>query len=258
MTKNITLDAKIREKSGKAGKEPVRNPAKRDSVAGGNIPGVLYGRKIENVPVWLDSKKFGRAYEEVGESTVFKLALNGQDERNVLIKDVQKDILTGAPRHVDFYQVRMDEEIEAEVELVFKGESAAVKESGGILIKNMDAIQVKCLPGDLPPEIEVDITSLKSFDDYIYVKDLPVSEKVEVLVDPETVVAMVDEPRSEEELAELETEVKEDVTAVEGVVKEEAPVEGEETAEKKEEKVEEKPAHNPAKRDSAAVGKEEK
>jgi large subunit ribosomal protein L25 len=170
------------------------------------------------------------------------LALDGKDERNVLIKDVQKDVLSGLARHVDFYQVRMDEEIEAEIELVFTGESAAVKELGGILVKNMDAIQVKCLPGDLPPEMEVDITPIKTFDDYIYVKDLPFSEKVEVLVDPETVVAMVSEPRSEEELADLETEVKEDVTKVEGVVKEETLAEGEEvkSEEKKEEKQEKK------------------
>ena len=115
----------------------------------------------------------------------------------------------------------MDEEIEAKVELEFVGESPAVKELGGILIKNMDEIEVKCLPGDLPPKIEVDISRIKNFEDYIYVKDLPVSDKVELLADSENVVAMVTEPRSEEELAELETEVKEDVTKVEGVVKEE-------------------------------------
>jgi large subunit ribosomal protein L25 len=216
MTKNITLEAITRSKSA----------SERGENDG--IPAILYGRGIENVMLWLDRKKFDQLYEETGESTVFKLALDGKDERNVLIKDVQRDILNGAPRHVDFYQVRMDEEIEAEVELVYIGESAAVKEHGGILVKNIDAVPVKCLPGDLPPEIEVDISRIKTFDDYIYVKDLPVSEKVEVLVEPETVVAMVSEPRSEEDLAELNTEVKEDVTKVEGVVKEETPAEGEE------------------------------
>jgi len=226
MTKNITLDAKIRTKS-------AHHSADKE-----NIPGILYGRGIENVMISLDKKKFNDTYEEAGESTVFKLALDGKDERNVLIKDVQRDVLSGLTRHVDFYQVRMDEEIEAEIELVFTGESAAVKELGGILVKNMDAIQVKCLPGDLPPEMEVNITPIKTFDDYIYVKDLPFGEKVEVLVDPETVVAMVSPPRSDEEMADLETEVKEDVTKVEGVVKEETSPEGEETKpdEKKEEK----------------------
>lgn len=221
MTKNITLEAKIREKDKKVSQTE-------------NIPGILYGRGIQNVMVWLDRKKFGKMYDELGESTVFKLALDGKDERNVLIKDVQRDVVSGVPRHIDFYQVRMDEEIEADVELVFEGESPVVKESGGILVKNMDTVPVKCLPGDLPPEIKVDISRIKTFDDYIYVKDLPVAEKVEVLVDPETVVAMVSEPRSEEELAELETEVKEDVSQVEGVVKEEeAPAEGEEKKEEK-------------------------
>jgi len=69
------------------------------------------------------------------------------------------------------------------------------------------------------------VSRLKTFDDYIYVKDLKISKKVELLIDPETVVAMVSPPRSEEELAELETEVKEDVAQVEGVVKEEKPEE---------------------------------
>ena len=218
MTKNISLEAKIRAKS------ETRTMGKE------NIPGILYGRGIENVMIWLDRKKFGNVYEETGESTVFKLALDANDERNVLIKEIQKNVLTGEPTHVDLYQVRMDEEIEAEVELVFRGEAAAVKELGGILVKNMDSVDVKCLPGDLPSEIEVDISSLKTFEDYIYVKDFPVSDKVEVLVDNETVVVMVSPPRSEEELAELETEVKEDVTKVEGVVKEEAPAEGEKEA----------------------------
>jgi len=223
MKKNITLDAKIRTE-----------PVNKELINKEDIPGILYGRGIENVMVFVDRKKFNNIYEELGESTVFKLALEGADERNVLIKEVQRDVLSAAPRHIDFYQVRMDEKIEAEIELVFKGESAAVKELGGILVKNMDAIPVKSLPGDLPPEMEVDITAIRTFDDYIYVKDLTVSEKVEILIDPETVVAMVSPPRSEEELAELETEVKEDVTKVEGVVKEETPAE-EETGEKKEE-----------------------
>jgi len=196
-------------------------------VPQGTIPGILYGRGIENLMLWVDRKEFSHIWEEVGESTIFKVKLENGEERNVLIKEVQRDILSGNPIHVDFYQIRMDEEIEAMVELEFIGESPAVKNLGGVLVKNMDEIEVRCLPGDLPSKIEVDISRLKNFDDYIYVKDLPVSNKVELLVDPENVVAMVSEPRSEEELAELETEVKEDVTQVEGVVKEEKPVEEE-------------------------------
>jgi len=225
MTTELTLDAKIREKKGQ-GDMPL-----------GVIPGILYGRGIKNVMLWFNRREFNKIYQQVGESAVFKLDPEGKEKRNVIIKEVQRDILNGKPVHVDFYQVRMDEEMEAKIPLVFVGESAVVKELSGVLVKNMDEVEVKCLPGDLPPQIQVDISRIKNFDDYIFVKDLPVPQKVEIMIDPETVVAMVAKPRSEEELAELETEVKADVTQIEGVVKEETteekPVE-EKVAEKSE------------------------
>jgi large subunit ribosomal protein L25 len=209
MTSNLVLNSTIRIKS----KEKAGNNA--DSM-----PCILYGNKIDNLTLWVKNKDFKNVYGQAGESTIIKLKLADGDERNVIIKEVQRDILSNKPVHADFYQVRMDEEIEAEIEFVFIGESPAVKELGGVLVKNMDELSVKCLPGDLPPKIEVDISQLKTFDDYIYIKDLPISDRVEVMADAETVVAMVSPPRSEEELAELENEVKEDVTKVEGVVKE--------------------------------------
>lgn len=214
MTSTLILDATKREKN--------KKKSKRDKET---IPAVLYGKEIENVLVRIKNKDFQDIYSQVGESAIFKLSLEGKDERNVIVKEVQRDILDGRPIHADFYQVRMDEEIEAMVEVEFIGEAPTVKDLGGVLVKNVDEIEVKCLPGDLPPKIVVDVSRLKTFDDYIYVKDLKVSEKVELLIDPETVVAMVSPPRSEEELAELEAEVKEDVTQVEGVVKEEKPEE---------------------------------
>lgn len=221
-----------------------------------NVPAILYGKGIENEQLWVNKKIFDKVYDEAGESTILKLALEGNGERNVVIKDVQKDIISGQPIHVDFYQVRMDEEIEAEVELVFVGESAAVKELGGVLVKNMDSVDIKCLPGDLLSKIEVDISRIKTFDDYIYVKDLAIPEKVEVLVDAETVVAMVSPPRTEEEMAELETEIKEDVTKVEGVVKEEESAE--EGAEEKEKPEKEKPASPTHSAESRRAGGGEK
>jgi large subunit ribosomal protein L25 len=227
MTSNLTLKVKTREKEKKRREAPL-----------GAIPGILYGRGIDNLMLWVDRKEFNRIWEEAGESTIFKIKLEDGEERNVLIKEVQRDILSGKPIHIDFYQVRMDEKIEAMVELEFVGESPAVKNLGGVLVKNMDEIEVRCLPGDLPSKIEVNTSRLKSFDDYIYVKDLPVSDKVELLVDSENVVAMVSKPRSEEELAELETEVKEDVTKVEGVVKEEKSAKEEKSGEEEEQKKE--------------------
>jgi len=174
----------------------------------------LYGKNVNNLKLFVPAASFSRVYEECGESSVFILDIEG-DKRNVLIKDVQLDMLKGFPIHADFYQVKMDEEIEAEVELVFTGESSAVKELGGILVKSVDAVTVKCFPRDLPPEIKVDVSPLKTFDDTISVSNLELPQNVEVLMDPETVIVSVSPPRSEEELAELEKTIEADASQVE-------------------------------------------
>jgi large subunit ribosomal protein L25 len=97
-----------------------------------------------------------------------------------------------------------------------------VKAHGGVLIKNMDEIPVKCLPADLPEKYEIDLSKLATFDDVIAVKDLKVSDKVEIMLEAETVIALVAAPRTEAEMESLEQKVEEDVSKVAGVVKEEA------------------------------------
>lgn len=189
----------------------------------GLIPAVLYGKGIEGKSLWVDSLDFQRLLKSSGESTMINLSVDGKDDRNVIIYDLQRDPMRNSYTHIDFFQVRMDEEIETEVELSYIGEAPAVKELGGVLVKNIDSVEVKCLPADLPSEIEVDITVLKTFEDRICIKDLKIGKGVELQLEAETVVALVSEPRSEEELQGLENKVDADVTKVEGVVKSEAP-----------------------------------
>lgn len=114
----------------------------------------------------------------------------------------------------------MTEKIVTEIPLKFIGEAPAVVDLDGTLLVNRDNIEVECLPTDLVHEIEVDISSLKTFDDLIKVADLKIPKGLEVLNDPNEVVASVTPPRSEEELAELEAPVEEKVEEVEEVEKE--------------------------------------
>lgn len=192
----------------------------------GKIPAVLYGGGIKNQPLLVNYPDFQKAFKEAGRSAILELDIDGKKKANVLIQDVQFDPLTGNFSHADFFQVRMDQKIETEVPLEFTGESEAVAGLGGVLNKSLDAIPVSCLPADLPAKMEVDISVLKTFDDLIKIKDLKIPEGVKTPIDPETVVANVAPPRSEEELAQLEEKVEEDVTKVEGVA-EKVPVEGE-------------------------------
>ena len=90
---------------------------------------------------------------------------------------------------------------------------------GGTLVKNLSEVEVECLPADLPPNFEVDVSSLNTFEDAIRVSDLKVEDGVTLLSAPEEVIATVAPPRSEEEMKSLEEAVTEDVTKVEGVIK---------------------------------------
>jgi large subunit ribosomal protein L25 len=224
----------------KAKKRDVFGRKTKKERKAGMTPAVIYGKGLDSQSLWVDTMDLGKLLKKAGESTIIELDLPGNEKHNVVINEIQKDPVKGDFLHIDFFQVRMDEKIEKEIRLEFVGESPAVKEQGGILVKSLDELPIKCFPADLPSEIKVDISVLKTFDDRISVSNLKLSDKIEVLIDPETVVATVDEPRSQEELEKLEEKVEEDVTKVEGVIKEEPVVEGEEGKEAKEEKKEEK------------------
>lgn len=203
----------------------------------GRIPAVMYGHGIKPQTFWVNTLPFSRVYAEGGESSIINLAPKDGKAVNVLIQDVQRDPVTDRFLHVDFFQVRMDEELEARIPLEFTGDSAAIKELAGILVKPIEELQVSCLPKDLPHSISVDISLLKTFEDQIKVKDLVIPAGVKVLAEPEATVALVEPPRSDAEMAALDEKVELDVTQVEGVVKETpvaegeaAPVEGEKSS----------------------------
>jgi len=193
--KKYTLKAESRELAGKKVKKL------RES---GRIPAVIYGHGIKSESLSLDKSDFDKIYSEAGSASLIDLEIEQKAAIKVLSKEPQLDPVTGEPQHVDFYKVRMDEKIKTEIPLEFIGESDAVTQLDGSLVTNRDNIEVECLPADLIPNIEVDITSLKSFEDSICVKDLKVPSNIEIITDPEEVIASVEEPRSEEELAELE------------------------------------------------------
>lgn len=203
----LSFSAKIRKDLGKK----VKTLRKK-----GVIPAVLYGPEIKNLPLEVDLKEFEKIYKEAGESSLVSLEVERKKKRfHVLIHDVERDPLTLKPLHVDFYQPKLKEKVEATVPLVFEGKSKAVEEMKGTLVKNISEVEVKALPRDLPKEIKVNIESLKTLEDNILISDLELSETVEVLKDPGEVVALVTPPEKVEE--ELEKPIEEKIEEVEKV-----------------------------------------
>jgi len=210
MMKKISLKAAERDVVGKKIKK---------YRADGKIPAVVYGHGKENKNLWVEYLDFKRAYEKAGENAIIELEV-GEGSMPVLVCETQHNPISGNFSHIDFLQVNMKEDVEANIPLEFIGESEAVKALGGILVKNIDEVEVKCLPADLPSKFEIDISAIKTFDDHIKISDIKIPSGVEVLNDKETVIALVTPPRSEEELAKLDEKVEADVTKVEGIVKE--------------------------------------
>jgi large subunit ribosomal protein L25 len=201
----ITLNVETRNLSGRK-----TNALRAENI----VPAVIYGLGKDAVNVQLNRGEFDRAYSEAGESTVIELNLNGSAEQ-VLIHDVQFDPLTDFTSHIDFMRIDMNKEVEAAVELVPVGESMAVKSLGGTLVQALEELEVRALPNNLVREIEFDISKLATFDDVLHVSDLSIPAGIEVLADAETVVAIVQPPRDEAEMAELDAPVNADVSKVE-------------------------------------------
>lgn len=212
----------------------------------GFVPAVVYGKDKKGHSVQINAKDFMRVYDKAGSSALVDLTIDDKGMQKVLIQDVQFDPVKDTPMHVDLYAIKMNEEITTKIPINFIGEAPAVKDLEGNFIANYDEVEVECLPGDLISEITVDISGLKTFDDNIKIGDLDIPQNIKVLNDAEEVVALVNPPRSEEELEELENEAAAD-TEKAGIEKMEADAEAQKAekeaaeGEEKEEKTEAKP-----------------
>jgi large subunit ribosomal protein L25 len=195
----------------------------------GLLPAVLYGKGQESVTLEVNEQAFLKVFKTAGESTLIDLAIDGKAEK-VLIQDVAHDPLSDKIVHADFHKISLTEKMHAKIPLVFIGESHAVKGLGGVLIKNVDELDVECLPTALVHEIPVDISKMDNFGDIIHLKEIVIPPGITVKhLHGEDPIVSVAEPRSEEELKSLEEKPVEAVEAVEVVKKEKAEGEEEET-----------------------------
>jgi len=189
--------------------------------AEGNVPGVIYGPDREPISVYVPYNDLDKLYQEAGESTLVDVTVEGEQEAKVLIQDVQYDPVKGRYIHVDFRQIDMNKPMYAATELKFIGESPAVKELGGTLVKPIEHLNIKCLPKDLVSEIEVDLSKLNNFEDVIHVKDLNLPAGITVEDNMDNVIAKVSAPLTDEQLKAMEESQTKSIDDVEGMKKEE-------------------------------------
>ncbi len=189
MEKREELRAKVRDILGKK----VRFLRRQ-----GLTPANLYGRGMDSTPLQVETPILERLIARVGRNALIALRVDGDKKpRLAMIRDIQRHPLSGKLLHVDFFQVEVTQKVRAEVPLAFIGEPPAVKTLRGTLIRNLTSLQLEALPTDLPRSVEVDLSVLADFDQVVHVRDVTVADGVEILTDPDQVVAHVEPPRVE-------------------------------------------------------------
>lgn len=168
---------------------------KMEKLSADYIPAVLYGNGLETQSLKIKKTNFDKVFAAAGESNLISLDY-GLGAVSVLVKAIQRNVMKYTISHVDFYQVNMKEKITAEIPLHFIGESKAVRELGGMLMRTINEIQVECLPNDLIDHIDVDISTINTFDEAIQINDLNIPETLKLMRNnPEDVVVNVIEPK---------------------------------------------------------------
>ena len=162
----------------------------------GSIPAVIYGRKTAPTNVQVDAKSFTKLLESSASDNILVSLKLGEQAQLALVQEVQHDHLRGGILHVDFHAVAMDEEIHAQVPLHLTGESPGVK-LGGLLEIFHHNLEVRCLPKDLPENLEIDISTLEHGQG-VSVGDVKLPEGVRAKLAAEVLVLSCVAPKVEE------------------------------------------------------------
>ena len=178
--------------------------------AQGCIPGIVYGQKMDPVPVSVNARELVKLlHSKMGEHALVTLRLKeaASWEKPVLVKAIQHDPVDGHVAHVDFHAVLLTERLRVKVPVLLKGDAVGVKQEGGILEHFLREVEVECLPTEIPSGIEFEVSALKT-GDTIHVRDLVAPKNTKITSDPNGVIASVQMPKEEkpEEAAAAVTE----------------------------------------------------
>lgn len=164
----------------------------------GKLPGVVYGHHIEPLAIVMDLRDTSRSLTGLAPSALVTVDVDGE-KHMTLVREKQRDHITGQLTHVDFLAVSLEEKLRTNVYLSLMGVAPAIKTYSAIQVAGIDELEVECLPRDLPERIEIDLSGLDAIGAAIHVRDLKLSDKVRILTDPDAMIVLITAPEMEEE-----------------------------------------------------------
>ncbi len=171
----------------------------------GKLPAVLYGHRIETTAIMLDAHEGSQTLSHLTLSSLVTINLDGR-EYLALVREKQRDFIKNRLVHLDFQVVSLTEKMRAKVGIELAGTAPAVKDFNAVIHTGLTEMEVECLPEDLPERIVVDISGLAELGDGVRVRDVVLSDKVEILGDLEEIIAVATAPKKEEIIEEAPVE----------------------------------------------------
>lgn len=164
--------------------------------ASGLIPAVIHDHGNPSIHVMGDFVLLSKIYSAAGKHHPVQVTV-GKQQHLALIKDVDFEPAKHRMRHIVFQAIKQNEETEAEIPIAFKDVEIPAERVSLLVLKQLDRVQVKALPKDLPDELVVDPSKLAEVGDHVTVADLEVPEGVTVLTDPTSQIAIVEMPKDQ-------------------------------------------------------------
>lgn len=195
-SQNIALELQERTVVGK-GLQQLRSE--------GMVPAVIHDHGKDSLHVMGNYLTLAKTYQAAGKHHPVSLKV-GNKQRLALIKDVDVEPVKHRIRHIVFQAIKQNEEVETEIPVVFAETEIPAERVSLLVLKQLDTVQVKALPKDLPDEIVVDPSSLAEAGDHLTVADLQVPVGVTILTSEDTSIAVVEIPK--DQLAEADAAAK--------------------------------------------------
>jgi large subunit ribosomal protein L25 len=139
----------------------------------GKIPAILYGRDVDPLPISISAREWSVLGRHVKRNAILDMELLAQgdaEHRPVMIKEVQREVVSDRVLHIDFLQVSMTRMVEVEIAIHLKGEAiGATKE--GVVEQHLRSIRIECLPTQIPETLDIDVSAL-DIGDALHVRDI--------------------------------------------------------------------------------------